>query len=317
MCFPFDICRIGNLVTRWNTAENKIAIYSRRGNKINSAKDKRDKSFKKAALVRFEDLAPMDTYLGDDSLEKLRALGDRMEDNNSPFHIAWIPRYVNPPEGIDNSLLDNRNMKNAHFLFTLDYLISKGGNIGLHGYTHQYEEEESIVGSEFWEKYNLSRREQRERVEKAIESAQYLNLPYKFFETPHYRANVRFQQLLEQYFDFVYEPSIALLNNKPAFSPFEGKTMFVPAPLGYVKDDNVGEMIGEIEKLKGEDFFSFYYHPGKEFKYITLESEKDGYPYYRYEEGKGVIAVINKLKSIGAEVVSLDSIKAKALEKEK
>ncbi len=234
-----------------------------------------------------------------------------MYENAVPFHVAWVPRYVNPREGIDNSLLANKNIKNADFLFTLDYLITKGGIIGLHGYTHQNKDEESIIGSEFSEKYNLSRSEKRQRVEKAIEVAQYLNIPYKFFETPHYRCSARFQRLLEQYFDYIYESNLEVFNNKPIVSEYNNRTMYIPTPLGYVKDDNVGEIIDKAEKIKSEDFFSFYYHPGKEFKYITLETSKDGYPSYKYEANKGVQAIINKMHSMGIDFKNIIELRDK------
>ena len=108
----------------------------------------------RVALIRFEDVTAGDEYLDSDNLEKFRVVADYMFSAGVPFHIAWIPRFIDPPNGIDNDISKDYSMPNANFLFTIEYLLNRNGVIGLHGYTHQYGNEVSADGTEFNEERN-------------------------------------------------------------------------------------------------------------------------------------------------------------------
>lgn len=80
-----------------------------------------------------------------------------------PFHIPWIPRFVDHKNGIDNDISKDYSMPNANFLFTMEYLLNRNGIIGLHGYTHQYGDEVSAVGTEFNDERNNDEKSIRKR----------------------------------------------------------------------------------------------------------------------------------------------------------
>ena len=86
----------------------------------------------------------------------------------------------------------NTAWKIADFVYTLDYMLDRDGLIGLHGYTHQYGKTVSIEGLEFHAPYgngvNIPATEEyaQERINLAKEAAQNLDIPYAFFEAPHY-----------------------------------------------------------------------------------------------------------------------------------
>jgi predicted deacetylase len=101
----------------------------------------------------------------------------------------------------------------------MEYLLNRNGIIGLHGYTHQYGDEVSAVGTEFSDERNNDEKSIRKRVEAAINTAKKLELPVKFFETPHYAATAFQQSIFEQYFDIIYEPFVGIWGDRIVKSP--------------------------------------------------------------------------------------------------
>lgn len=297
-----DINEILNLKCTWKTESNEISLYkSKEENDIVQKSCLTNKCKKeKFAFIRLEDVTAGSVYLNGDNLEKLRAVGDLLKEKGQAFHVAWIPRYIDPQKSIDNDITENTNCINSDFLYTLDYLINRGAIVGLHGYTHQYGDEESVIGSEFMEDHHLTAKEEKERVETAIKDAITLNIPYEFFETPHYRSSERFQSLLEKYFNYVYEPCIGVWNKEVYISKRNKVTKYIPAPLGYIEDRNVTDMINKIRNNNNKDMLqSFFYHPSKEFDDIVLKKDKKGYPYCEYKDSSILKILLKELNKDG------------------
>jgi len=84
------------------------------------------------ALVRIEDVNPSDDPAA------IRAIADYLYSQNVPFSIGVTPRFADPlgawgpPGNID--LADRPALVSA-----LNYAVSKGATIIMHGYTHQYD----------------------------------------------------------------------------------------------------------------------------------------------------------------------------------
>ncbi|GFZ30765.1 hypothetical protein CSC2_12910 [Clostridium zeae] len=287
----FDICRILNAKSRWDYNSRSISLY---WNKDKSELDTRPTG--KVALIRFEDITAGDEYLNSDNLEKFRVVADFMFLAGVPFHIAWIPRFVDPPNSIDNDISKHYSMPNANFLFTIEYLLNKGGQIGLHGYTHQYGYEVSAEGTEFNEERNNDEKSIRKRVEVSINTAKTLELPFKFFESPHY-ASTEFQQsIFEQYFDIIYEGCVGIWGDEIVKSPRNHRTLYIPTPLSYVEGkDGTEKMLERINNLDEETLASLFYHPYKDFEYITLKKGTNGYPLSQYSENSPLHQIVKAL----------------------
>ena len=144
-------------------------------------------------------------------------IGDYLYSCGVPFHIAWVPRYIDKAKNIDNDPSKIYNIYNADFIFTMDYLMSKKGFIGIHGYTHQFKNEVSIDGIEFSEKYYTDEKSINERLKLAIKCANDLDMPYIFFETPHYEATNYQHKVMEKYFNYIYDPSSKYQENKTIY----------------------------------------------------------------------------------------------------
>ena len=289
----FDICRILNIKSRWDYNNSSISLYWDR--------NKYEVSIRppgRVALIRFEDVTAGDEYLDSDNLEKFRVVADYMFSAGVPFHIAWIPRFIDPPNGIDNDISKDYSMPNANFLFTIEYLLNRNGVIGLHGYTHQYGNEVSADGTEFNKKRNNDEEKIRKRVEAAINSANKLKLPAKFFESPHYAATEFQQSIFEQYFDIIYESYVGIWGDKIVKSPRNHRTLYVPTPLGYVEveeKDGTEKMLDRINNLDEDTLASLFYHPNIDFEYITLQSDTSGYPLSNYSETSPLHRIVNAL----------------------
>lgn len=287
----FDICRMLNAKSKWDYDSSSILLYWDT-NKHESYTRPRGR----IALIRFEDVTAGHGYLDSDNLEKFRIVADYMFSTGVPFHIAWIPRFVDPPNGIDNDISKDYSMPNSNFLFTIEYLLNRNGVIGLHGYTHQYGKEVSADGTEFNEKRNNDEKSIRKRVEAAINMAKRLELPIKFFESPHYAATQFQQSIFEQYFDVIYEDYVGICGRKIVKSPRNHRTLYIPTPLGYVEGkDGTKKMLDRISHLSEDTLASLFYHPDIDFEYITLQNYTSGYPIRNYSENSPLHQIVKAL----------------------
>ncbi|MZK53941.1 DUF2334 domain-containing protein [Clostridium beijerinckii] len=287
----FDICRILSIRSKWDYRRSTISLYWDKSNYKSCRAVCR-----RAALIRFEDITAGGEYLDSDNLEKLIVVADYMFLAGIQFHIAWIPRFVDPQNGIDNDISKDYSMPNANFLFTMEYLLNRNGIIGLHGYTHQYCDEVSAVGTEFNEGRNNDEKSIRRRVEAAISIANKLELPVKFFETPHYAATAFQQSIFEEYFDIIYEPFVGIWGDRIVKSPRNHRTLYIPTPLDYVEEkDGIDEMINRINNLGEDALASLFYHPYIDFEYITLKSGVNRYPMSSYSESSPLHQIVKAL----------------------
>ncbi len=89
------------------------------------------------AMVRLEDLNP-----GDSDPTQMRQIADYLSQQGVPFSVGVIPAYRDPlgvetgtPVSLDISQTTNAKVK--AFDSALNYMVSKGGTLVQHGYTHQ------------------------------------------------------------------------------------------------------------------------------------------------------------------------------------
>ncbi|MGL5353565.1 MAG: DUF2334 domain-containing protein [Clostridium sp.] len=293
----FDACEIYNLSTYWDYKTNSIYINTNKGKNHNTDKKDKKKS-KKDAYIRFEDVSAGDVYAKQDNLEKLRIITDYMDDENQKFSLGWIPRYINKPLNIDNDISRDNTFSNANFLFTMDYLENRGGSIGIHGYTHQYGDVNSITGIEFGDDGFNDPSEVRKRLESAINIATKVNIPYAFWETPHYHATAKQQAIFEEYFKVIYEPSFSKYNKKITTSDKNGITKYIPAPLSNVKNNDVGPMIQSIKNKPSDVEMSLFYHPSIEIESVHVSLGDDGTINSSYDDNSILKQIVSCVDSL-------------------
>lgn len=301
----FDLCVVFNLNTYWDYDNNKIYFDEKiKNKKVTSNEDRSDKK----GYIRFEDFTAGDVYLNKGSLEKVRLITDYMKINNESFSISWVPRYINNDNNIDNDISEKESMINANFVFTLDYIINNGGNIGLHGYTHQYNNTNSISGVEFGKEGCNNLNIARERVEKAIIIANKLNIPISYWETPHYKTTEEEQRIFEEYFNKIYEPAIGIYNKKIIVSKNNQLTKYIPTPLGYVDDDNGEGVMERMKNVKENEEFSLFYHLSIEIKSIDISINDDGHILYKYDNESVLKNIVKLSRKLGYRFNNINDI---------
>lgn len=305
-----DLVFILNLRDKWDIETGMIYLDEKEAiaNRDINNEDRNGK----AALLRIEDVTAGGEIIKGDNILKMKILGDYFQSNGIKFNIAWIPRYVNPPKNEDNDLLVEKNMSNVQFISLLDSWIFNGANIGLHGYTHQFGDEVSSIGTELSRKNNSDEESTRAVIEKSIECANVLNIPIDFFESPHYSASRKQEKIAEEYFGALYEPLQWWWNMNPLISFTNKETLYVPAALNNIDVDTKESVVKKIERNKNRksSITSMFYHPLRECKNIEiLPLDEKGNIEYTFSEDAFIKTVVNTLNSTDHSTVTVDELK--------
>ncbi|EME58607.1 polysaccharide deacetylase family protein [Amycolatopsis decaplanina] len=173
------------------------------------------------ALVRLEDVGPV-TDPG-----TLRAIADHLAEHRIPFTVAVYPRHRDPRGVTNNGVpLDIRLTDRPDLVDALRYLISRGGALVLHGYTHQYGDEPNPQNGVSAADYEFYRARlgagnatelvgpvpddsfgwARDRIGQALSEIARAGLPRPtMFEFPHYTASAVDYQAATTTFGTRYE----------------------------------------------------------------------------------------------------------------
>lgn len=266
-----DIEEIFDLIAIFDFKNNTITLLS---NNLEKAKYSLIAYSKRITFLRFEDFTAGYSNMVDTNQTKIKCMTNFLYSEGIKFHIAWIPRFKVPLQNIDNDLLQNSSIENVGFVNLLDYLINKGGEIGLHGYTHQSGNSNSAVGEELSKDVNNTTEATRAVIENGIDTASALNIPISFYESPHYRDTEFQQSIIEEYFQHIYEPYD---NSKNNIYKTDNNHLYIPTPLGYVKGPNneMSSIIDGLNKYNPEVLRSLFYHPSTEIDFINFSIENN------------------------------------------
>ncbi|MCJ7813429.1 polysaccharide deacetylase family protein, partial [bacterium] len=226
---------------------------------------KEDHLEKHQALVRIEDVNP------ESNPEYLRAIANFLGSENIPFSVGLTPFYLDPSTNTAISLTDRPDLVKA-----IQYIISKGGTVVLHGCTHQYRGE-TTVDYEFWDEFNDqpifedSREYVRIRIEKALNECLQNKIHPLAWETPHYAASLSDYDVINQYFSTSYERRQTMdISGTDQLLPFlipanHYKNQIIPENLGYIPVDDPSPenmILNAKNNLAVRDgFASFFFHP--------------------------------------------------------
>ncbi|HDO9659694.1 TPA: polysaccharide deacetylase family protein [Clostridioides difficile] len=218
--------------------------------------------------------------------KNLVEIADYLSSKNIPFTIALIPAYVNPKNHKVITLSESPEIVKA-----IKYMQDKGGTVILHGYTHQYKEEEvSGEGYEFWDgKKDEPLKENmkifvKDRVLNGLRVCIENGIYPLAFEAPHYAMESEGYKELKKYFSTYMGQH---QNNDKKFStntyPYiirdtEEFNIFIPENLGYIDPEdkftfqNIKENLDKLSIVRG---FSggFFFHSYLNIEYLknTIE----------------------------------------------
>lgn len=306
-----DFSHMLNLYTRWDK-DNKVINC-----KIDGFKNTEVKPYKSTinqiGLIRFEDVGLSSQPYSKEYFEKLRIITNYMYQRKIPYHIAWIPRYVIPSQGIDNDPLTKNNFEMAEMVYTLDYFTSHNGIIGIHGYTHQCGNTESGTGFEFG-KFDTSDSNFEEKIQKAIKTASYLDIPINFFEVPHYEITPSQNKIAEKYFKILYYPFNDYGRDKsdltkPQLSPYNKTSYYISTPLDYIPVGQEEAALAKLHSTASEaKMGSVFFHPLLESNYISLTEDNNTAPTFTYAENSTLKRLIDILEEKGFKMISVADI---------
>lgn len=334
ICFS-DLSNMLDLYTRWdkdnkiinckinssqyiNNTSSKVNNDNYKNNSLtNELEDKNNSTSASSkntqiGLIRFEDVCVTSQGYDKNYFENLRIIGEYMNEQNIPYHIAWIPRYKNPNFKIDNDPLTKNNFEIAEMVYTLDYLKNNNGIIGLHGYTHQFGNYESAAGFEFG-KFEPSTDVFKEKIEKAIETASYLDIPIDFFEVPHYEITPEQNKIAEKYFKILYYPFNDYGVDKadlkmPQLSPYNNSSLYISTPLDYIAEGKENICLDRIKNSDISNMGSVFFHPSLENAFISLNEDSDGYPSFNYADNSILKRLVTILKEKGFKITKVTEL---------
>jgi len=304
----FDFHKIFDLRVDWDLKNKSLAFYR------NREKVTQRPAFKagRQALLRLEDVTVRDYFLKKpEDIQKLTVVADYLYSQNVPFHVAWIPRYIDPRSNIDIDPSKQYSMVNASFVYALDYISDRNGIIGLHGYTHQYGKSVSVDAVEFLGP-GIPGTDQyvQDRINASIEAAKALDLPYGFFEAPHYAISPKQLSVAEKNFDVIYEQYPGIYGKLTYKQNGNRTTKYVPTPLDYLNGKgDVNVMIARIKNLGPNTIGSFFYNPIMEFEDIALSRDSSGYPSYTYSDSSVLHQLLKVFDEKGFKFVTVREVK--------
>lgn len=303
-----DLAKIFDLYTNWNK-DTKTIYCKTNANNIDNIKPY-TASIDMKGFIRLEDVALSVQPKNNTYFEKLRVIGNYLSKRNVPYHMAWVPRAVYPSQNVDIDPTSTNDFAIAEMVYTLQFITEHNGLIGLHGYTHQSDNEESTIGFEFGTSHPDTARF-RERIEAAINTANYLDIPISFFEAPHYAITSEQNKIAEEYFKIIYHPlfnaPVRTDNTKPQLSPYNNSSYYISTPLDYIKFDNVDASVENLKNCSTSQLGSIFYHPVLDFDYISLACENN-IPSYNYADNSPLKRVVDILESKGFNLSKVSDI---------
>lgn len=296
----YDVTNLFSLAAVFSFEENKVCLYKRSMPVVQQGAT----GGKKAAYIRLEDVSA-DGQVNPNAhrnYEKLRVMADYLYKAGHKFYVAWIPLYTNPKLNVQNDLTANFTLYNADFLFTLDYITQRGGNIALHGYTHQYGEGISGEGNEFGPDAPFTPSQVEDRFRDAVDYAKRLGFESRIFVFPHYLFTVQQQKIAEKYFDVIYQQSFYrhCLGQIDTVLKFGRTVRYVPTPIGYVSSlKEIKTTLDKMDALPPDQIMSMFVHPAVEYNSITCVTDASKRRVFVYNQNGVLPRIVRKLESMG------------------
>lgn len=304
-----DLSNILDMYTRWDIS-TKTILCKTFGNSLENVQDYAPK-IDTLGFLRLEDVDLTTQSYDTEFLEKIRIIGNYLSKRNVPYHIAWIPRYKAPAQNIDIDPMSINDFTIAELVYTLDFFTIHNGLIGLHGYTHQLGMEESGLGTEFGIT-SPSTSLFQEKIEKAIETAKYLDIPISFFEAPHYDITDEQNKIAENYFKVLYYPysdkgSSNIDFTKPQLSPYNKSSYYISTPLDYIPTEDIKGALSRIKKCDTKKMGSIFFHPSLDFDFIKLSLDNN-IPSFTYLDDSTLKNLISTLEEKGFKMSKVTDI---------
>lgn len=203
------------------------------------------------AMVRLEDVGAKV------SVQAMKTLTDYMHTKKIPFSIAVIPHYSDPLGVFNRGIPQEIPLSQATNLkAVIDYALPRGGEVVLHGYTHQYsnmrDPHTGVSGHdyEFWNIVENSPVAEDStvwalgRINAALTEVTSNGYKPVAWETPHYHASALTSKAVAEVFNTTYQRVVYFTVDQPNFKPVAEKDFAMGQIFPYViKKDYYGQRI--------------------------------------------------------------------------
>ena len=212
------------------------------------------------AMVRLEDVGAMV------SVQSMKTLSDYLATKKIPFSVAVIPHYKDPLGTYNGGVPQDVPLAQATNLRrSLDYALQHGGQLVMHGFTHQYDSMKNpntgVSGDdyEFWDIVNNKPVAEDStawalgRVDSGLQELAANGYSVFSWETPHYESSALASKAFPQRFNTTYQRAVYFTADQPNFFAATGKDFAVGQiyPYTIAKDyygqHIVPEDLGNIE----------------------------------------------------------------------
>lgn len=203
------------------------------------------------AMVRLEDVGALV------SVADMKTLSDYLKSRAIPFSVAVIPHYVDPMGLYNGGTPQEVPLSQATNLRkSLDAAVAAGGEIVMHGYTHQYatmrNPHTGISGDdyEFWDIVNNRPVPEDSaswvlgRLNAGLSELRASGYSPVAWETPHYHSSAVSSRTVPQLFGTTYQRVVYFTADKPSFYAPVAKDFSVGQIYPYiVQRDHYGQRI--------------------------------------------------------------------------
>lgn len=215
---------------------------------------------KHQALVRLEDVGAMV------SVQAMKTLTDYLYGKRIPFSIAMIPHYMDPLGVYNGGVAQEVPLSQASNLkIAINYALPRGGEVVMHGYTHQYSnirDPHTGVSGDDYEFWNIvtnapvaedSTAWALGRLNAGKNELMSNGYNPVAWETPHYQASALASKAMPLVFPTTYQRVVYYTADTPNFNAGTNKDFGVGQIFPYViKKDHYGqriipESLGNIE----------------------------------------------------------------------
>jgi uncharacterized protein YdaL len=226
------------------------------------------------ALVRLEDVGAMV------SVQAMKTLSDYLAARKVPFSIATIPRYVDGLGIYNGGVRQEVNLAQASNLKkALDYARDRGGEIVMHGFTHQYgtmRNPHTGVSGDDYEFWNIvdnqpfpedSASWALGRLYNGLADLRASGLAPIAWEAPHYHTSAVTARSAPTLFGTTYQRVVYFTADKPDFfAPVAkdfGVGQFYPYVVRkdwygqYVLPENLGNIEYDISTIDGTSNYNY------------------------------------------------------------
>ena len=254
------------------------------------------------ALMRLEDVTVFGDFMWYQQMINSRIIANLLYEHNAAFTIAWVPIFVRPAENYRNDPRDY-SRHNLEFVFTIDYMLSRGGLLGLHGYTHQRGNQNSISGYEFGAAVNDAAA--RQSFENQLRAAADLNWTPISFTFPKYIGTQSQFQIAAEFFDIISpHPSGRAQVLQHAISGGRN-ILYINTPQDHPHSSSEADVAAMIRRINNAgEICSFFFHTWLEYDFISIQRSGSAMPVINYDTNSPLHRILEALRANGRVVKS-------------